>query len=361
MGKVLILVPNDILGGAEQHLKNIALYMFLEGYQVDVFFLKKQTGGGWQDLATNLNLVFTNSRKERTGVGACFIKLFRNRKTKYNYVFTSHVHLNSFVGLLIKLGVIKKNFFIGRESTSIFKRFKGMKLCLYKFLYKLGYSSIDLLICQTDFMKKQLTEALPSLAATINIQVIGNPINLVNIQTDQFDCEYKKEDYIVSAGRLIELKGFDLLIQSFALIKDRFPNLKLFILGEGAERQGLESLAVKLGVQDRVRLVGFQNNVYPFFKNAKICVVSSRIEGFPNVLLQMMSQNDNIVSTLCAGGIDQIPSIYTCRPNDIETLTDKIILALETDNANNRKVFDDFLKTRSLAGFIERINIYLGV
>lgn len=361
MKKILILVPNDVLGGAEQHLKNIAEYMISEGYEVYVFFLKKEKTGGWKGLTDKVNLFFTKNEKERWGVLGCLFKLVRNRHTQYEYVFTSHIHLNSFAGVLIRFGIIKTKFFVGRESTSIFKRFTGTQLRMYRFMYRLGYSKLDLLICQTNFMKEQLVQALPKLATKIKIEVIPNPINLKKTNIENENFEFRNEKYIVSAGRLIQLKGFDLLIKAFALIKVRYPDLKLIILGEGAERENLENLAKDLGIMESVQLVGFQDNVYPFFRHASVCVVSSIIEGFPNVLLQMMSQNNTVVSTLCAGGIEEIPSIYTCKINNSEDLATKIEYALKADTNSNREVFDSFLETRSIACFVEQINKYLNV
>src|SRR5690606_20880375 len=114
-------------------------------------------------------------------------------------------------------------------------------------------------------------------------------------------------NFIVTAGRLIHEKGYDILINAFAELKEKYPDLKLIILGYGDLKQELIYLATSLNIEQDVIFWGFVENVYPFFKKAKACVISSRVEGFPNVLLQMMSQNSNVVSTTCAGGIDTIP------------------------------------------------------
>lgn len=362
MCRVLFILPNDKLGGAEQHLKNIATFLISSGYEADVYFLKKETSLQWRGMNGPINLFFTKKAKESVGVISFLILLMRNKRRNYEYIFTSHVHVNSLVGLLIRLGIIKKKFFIGRESTSIFKRFTGLKLLMFKTFYKLGYNRLDLLICQTEYMKQQLVEGIPKLAAKINIQVIPNPINLDNIKiAEDINFNLKNQSYIVSAGRLIPEKGFDILIRAFASIKDIFPDLNLVILGEGGERVKLELLSKELEVFERVQLVGFQDNVYTYFKYAKACVVSSRIEGFPNVLLQMMSQNNSVISTLCAGGIDEIPAIYTCEPNNYSQLANRIEKLLTTENSCNRKVFDNFLAKRSVPAFVEQINTYLNV
>ena len=182
MNKILIALPNDTLGGAEQYLKNIANFYLNSKYSVFVLFLKKEDSYGWSDFKNreNVSLMFTNASSEKFGLFGFIKNLWLLRRIKFDYIFTSHVHLTGFIGFFIKLKITKKKYFIGRESTLIFDRFKGIKLFLFKFHYKMGYRSLDLLICQTELMKNQFVNNLPKLSQKINISVIPNPIVLIN-------------------------------------------------------------------------------------------------------------------------------------------------------------------------------------
>jgi trehalose-6-phosphate synthase len=111
-------------------------------------------------------------------------------------------------------------------------------------------------------------------------------------------------------------------------------------------------------LEEDVILPGMVENVYPYFKNARMCVVSSRIEGFPNVLLQMMSQNEKVVSTLCAGDIDKLEGVFTCKPNDEDDLLRAMAACLEADTSENRELFDRELQDRSIDKFIERVKSF---
>jgi glycosyltransferase involved in cell wall biosynthesis len=261
--------------------------------------------------------------------------------------------------MFIKLSFIKKQYFIGRESTLIFHRFKGVKLFGFKLQYKIGYDALDILICQTSLMRSHLVKFLPRLNEKINIQVIPNPVNVSNIKSQHGatpEFNFVDGDYIVSAGRLIPEKGFDILISVFAEVKKVYPGLKLLLLGEGKDRTSLTTQIESLGLNDSVALPGFVTNVYPYFNRAKLCVVSSRIEGFPNVLLQMMSQNDKVVSTTCAGDIDAIPGLFLSETHNEESLYKAIIKSLEADTGANRKIFDEFLDERSIESFMDKID-----
>jgi len=354
---ILIALPNDTMGGAEQYLKMVADHFVEQKYTVYVLFLKKQEKNGWQNFADyhNVHLYYTGSSSERKGVWTFLKHLLSLRNINFEYIFTSHVHLSGITGLFVRLGILKKKYFVGRESTSIFLRFTGIKLALFKLQYRIGYPAADLLICQTDYMKQQLIAAIPWLGKKTKIIVINNAINLDTITTGEINKEELRlyGRYIVSAGRLIPEKGYDILITAFAGIKKEFPHLKLLILGEGKKRAELIKLINGLGLTDTVFLPGFSNDVYNYFKYAELCVVSSRIEGFPNVLLQMMSQNHKVVSTKCAGGIEYLAGIITADPNSEASLEQAMLKALQTDTAENRFIFDKQLKERSINRFIE--------
>lgn len=359
---ILIALPNDSLGGAEQYLKMVAHHYLKLGANVFVLFLKRKNDLGWEDLEaySNVTLFYTQSKTERAGLIDFFKNLSSLRRYKFDFIFTSHVHLTGLLGFFVRIRLLHKKYFVGRESTSIFHRFIGAKLLLFKIQYAIGYSSLDLLICQTDFMKKQLVESLPYLEKNIKIVTMPNPIDLENLKQvgDQDIIDQIKNrfgDYIITAGRLIQEKGFDLLISSFVNIKKENEDLKLVILGEGVQREMLMSLIKSYNLENDVLLPGFTKNVYPYFKQARLCVVSSRIEGFPNVLLQMMSQNNTIVSTLCAGGIDKLEGVITAKANDYNSLEEAIKTALKANTTENRLIFDRQLEARSIDKFIEEI------
>ena len=263
------------------------------------------------------------------------------------------------IGVLVALGLIKKKFFVARESTSIIKRFSGLKLFVYKLAYRLGYGNIDLLICQTAFMKEQLLEKYPGF--TDKTRVIANPIDLQLIrEKENQPIEFIPPDnYIVSAGRYIPEKGYDILIEAFKIIHGKNPDMHLLILGEGGERKLLEDLASTNKLEDYIHLPGRVDNVYPFFSAATLCAVSSRIEGFPNVLLQMMSQNTKVVSTLCAGGIEDLEGVFTCAVGDVVQLAGAMQKALDANTAKNQNLFRKELNKRTIESFLNQVDTYL--
>jgi len=235
----------------------------------------------------------------------------------------------------------------------VFGRYSGLKLLQYKLAYFFGYRKIDLIVCQTQRMSESLKQNVPYLFKRTNVKVIPNPFEFPNQGIVNEFVEIP-ENTIVSAGRLIPEKGFDILIKSFAKIIEQNPEMYLMILGEGNERSKLENLVSELNLDKKVKLNGHVNNVYPYFKKAKICVVSSIREGFPNVLLQMMSQNERVISTDCAGGIKELEGVLVVDTNNVDALSFGIQTMLSVE-VNHRKMFDEELKNRVVESFINKI------
>ena len=101
----------------------------------------------------------------------------------------------------------------------------------------------------------------------------------------------------VALGRLHPNKGLDVLIKAAASI----PELFVWIAGEGPERSRLENLAQELGLQSRVRFLGWRSDRAALYKAADLCVYPSREEPFGNVVVEAWSCGVPIVTTASTG------------------------------------------------------------
>lgn len=336
----------DRLGGAEQLIMKLASKYKKES---TICFFSKQNTSVWID--QGFKVIYCNGSFWK------FLKICASEK--FNLIFSTNLMMNAILGAFRTIGVLKTNKLICRESTSVFGRFSGIKLWKYKLAYWIGYRNIDLVVCQTELMKKRLIEKIPYLPKRTKIETIPNPFEFPTTDLVNMDIEIQ-DNTIVAAGRLIPEKGFDILIKSFTKLLKTNSNMNLIILGEGSERGNLENLIQELNLNNKVILKGQVENVYPYFKQATLCVVSSIREGFPNVLLQMMSQNDKVVSTLCAGGIENIRGLELAEINDIDSLYKAIKKSLDSSDLDGiRELFNAELKSRSIEDFVKEIKGYL--
>ncbi len=110
---------------------------------------------------------------------------------------------------------------------------------------------------------------------------------------------------ILALGRLHMVKGFDVLLRSFAALPDR-DRYVLIILGEGAERESLEAIARALGVARSVRMPGWRSALSHYFALADVLVCPSRAEPFGNVLLDAWNHGVPLIATRTAGALELI-------------------------------------------------------
>jgi glycosyltransferase involved in cell wall biosynthesis len=348
---ILIASVNASLkGGAEGILLQITTYFRQKGFYIHVLFMRKNCINEWIN-------------KHIDGFSYYYLSInsiFSLSKLRFERIFTSHPMTTGIIGAMRKMRLLKTNSFIGREPHALTEN-KGVKRFIRTLYRKLGYSALDLLICQTKQMKETFIHYNPT--TKIRIEVIPNPISIDRGKEIETMTPPTNSPYIVSAGRYVPEKAFDILIKVFSIFRKSHPGFKLVILGEKQRYPKIEKqinkLITKIHLEESVILFGAVENVFPYFKQATMCVVSSRSEGFPNVLLQMMSQNEKVVSTLCAGDIDKIPGLFTCNPNEEDDLLRAMQECLEADTSGNRELFDKELQSRSIDGFMNKVISYL--
>jgi glycosyltransferase involved in cell wall biosynthesis len=112
---------------------------------------------------------------------------------------------------------------------------------------------------------------------------------------------------LLAVGRTTFQKDFPTLLRAFARVRQDRP-VRLAIVGEANAKQTarLQDLAGELDVQDAFALLGYQPNPLPYMARAAALVLSSRYEGFPNVLLEAMACGTPVVSTDCPSGPSEI-------------------------------------------------------
>lgn len=99
---------------------------------------------------------------------------------------------------------------------------------------------------------------------------------------------YEKEPLVGAFGRLVRQKGFDILLEAFALIRAEHRDARLVIVGDGNQRSSLEAQAQKLGIGDVVQFTGWVEDASTLMPACDMIVVPSRWEGFGLVTLEAM-------------------------------------------------------------------------
>ena len=165
-------------------------------------------------------------------------------------------------------------------------------------LIRFFYSRAERIVAVSDYAAADLTRGFGVPAA--NIAAVHNGIMAET--AEKFSGEYDPgpAGYILACGGLNWWKNYSLLIKALA----GKNGAKLVILGEGPLKEQLRGEAAAARVD--LVLPGHQENPYPYFKKAAALVLTSRYEGFPNVLLEAMACGTPVISVDCPGGIREI-------------------------------------------------------
>jgi len=140
------------------------------------------------------------------------------------------------------------------------------------------------------------------------VYFVPNPMAMQLNGHNTLSVKRKRGPVLVAMGRLTYQKGFDLLLQAFSRCVKKHPDWSLIILGEGEERNCLESLAARLGIDTSVRFPGLVRDAVPILQGADLFVLSSRYEGFPLALLEAMACGLAVISMDCPTGPGEIIS-----------------------------------------------------
>lgn len=138
-----------------------------------------------------------------------------------------------------------------------------------------------------------------------------------------------------AVGRLVPVKGYDILIEAVQRIAAQVPEFTCLIVGEGECKEALIHQIQKAGLENRVRLAGFQNRetVLSILKSSDIFVMPSRYEGTPIALLEAAALGCPILAS-ASGGIPELVTndvhALLVQPNDSIALAEGL-LKLSTD------------------------------
>lgn len=177
----------------------------------------------------------------------------------------------------------------------------------FPFVFKLLIPVLYRLPFRTVAVSQGVKNALVHMGVPVNrLRSIPNPVpkDAPKLSVPLLKPKDVPERYVLAVGRLHHQKGFDQLIDAFASIADR--DLHLVILGEGKERSNLLEQASSLGISSRVLMPGIQSDVWSWYRYAICFVLSSRYEGWGNVVLEAMSQSCPVIAFDCDYGPREI-------------------------------------------------------
>jgi len=181
------------------------------------------------------------------------------------------------------------------------------------------------------------------------ISIIPLPYEMVNFKKISRKELGLKDDkkYLIGVGRLVKRKGFEYLIKSLKLLNE---NVECLIIGDGPEKENLKQLAINLGVEQRVNLLGYlseEDKKFQYLAVSDIFVLSSLHEGFGIVLQEAMQVGLPIIATNIGGQVDFIKdgeNGFLVNIKDEESIADSAKKILNSNDSINEFSKNNFKK-----------------
>ncbi|MEC5395604.1 glycosyltransferase [Bergeyella sp. RCAD1439] len=293
---IVFVLPDLETGGAERIVTTIANHLPRDRFIPKLMLLRKE--GAYLDfLKADVEVIDLQTSRIRYGI---FPILRQLRRLRPDIVFSGFGEVNAYLSLFIRW--FPKTKFIARETNVVSKHVTRKEI---RFFYRF-YNNYHRIICQSDDMRTDLIgnfNVKPEKTVKIN-----NPVDFpfidLKMEEGAWPEAYRKDvKNVVAVGNLSVRKGFDNLLKVFAHLKNE--PIFLHILGEGRDGESFRAMKASLGL-DQVFFHGKQKNPYPYLKNADLFILSSRYEGFPNVLLEAGACGTYALSNDCPGGITEI-------------------------------------------------------
>ena len=153
----------------------------------------------------------------------------------------------------------------------------------------------------------------------------------------------KRENLILSVGRLCKQKNQTVAIKAFAIFVKKFPNYKLILIGHGHDYKKLKKLCISSGISDNVIFKGWVSNPSKYYLKSKILIFPSLYEGLPNTLIEAVNYDLPCISTRCSGATDILTEEYGSYipMNNHQLLAKKMIYSIlnyKKELSDNKKI-----------------------
>ena len=302
---ILFFVSSLNAGGAERVASTLANAWGLRGDLVTLVPTYSGGGSAFYPIDSKVELVWLAHRMRGSWLPKplaklrAMRKLVREKQPDVIVSFLTNVNIN----VLLGLGGMGVPVVVGERTNPAFSSSAGK---LLQSLRRRLYPKAQVVTVQTRASVAAFQAMVPGMK---QVMVVPNPLpQALNAVQREVRVEENRHCTLMAMGRLVPSKRFDVLIRVFASLAAEYPEWKLKIWGDGPQRAQLVQQIAMSGAADRIELAGKTAQPWQEMARSHAFVMTSEVEGFPNVLLEAMAMGLPAVTVDCPSGPREISS-----------------------------------------------------
>jgi glycosyltransferase involved in cell wall biosynthesis len=298
---IFVIVPSLKSGGAERFISNL-INSIDSQHIIHLIILDSRDSA--YEISKNEKLIIERHVFRKVIFSMPYL-IKRILSVKPDLLFTTMGNLNLYVCILKFFLQFKFKLVIRPILLASNEKHAGIVSKFNHYLNFIFLTHADRIVCQSIDMKHDYINCYPSLESKIIVinNMIDPKIEKIR-QIKHGKIERNNPIKLIAVGRLEYQKGFDILIESCSHITEVSFELRIF--GSGNLYNSLLAKITELGLQNCVFLMGSVDNIYNEYLNSDYFVLSSRFEGFPNVLIEALSLGLPAIVMPSPGGIKEI-------------------------------------------------------
>jgi glycosyltransferase involved in cell wall biosynthesis len=304
---IALFIPSLHGGGAERVMVSLANGFARRGLRVDLVLVKDE--GVYRSAVDGAVRVIDLNRSRTLGSVFALARYLKRERPRAVLSAMNYVNIVAIWARVLSRADCRLVISDHANLSQALVDAPGTIKKALPWLMKRSYPRADAIVTVSDGVADDLSTTLG--LARSRIVTRHNPIETIELlrkREETLDhpwCAPGQPPVILGAGRLSKEKDFATLIKAFEHLRAS-RNARLIILGEGAERRALEALRESSAHRGDILLAGYQANPYNWMRAASIFVLSSRWEGFGNVLVEAMACGTSVISTRCPSGPEEI-------------------------------------------------------
>ena len=307
--KLLVIIPTLGGGGAERVTATMLRYLDQDSFDLTLAVVNGSDVGYKDELPSGVEFIDLGCSRVRYALWAITRVIWR---IKPDVVYSTLAQLNLTIGALRPVLYGGARYYAQQVDVFPLGEKKNLAGRIQHWVKGKLFARFDGIVCEAHAVKANFLATHP--VGEEKIAIVRNPVDVERVRghasadldpgfVEAQELQPGETVQFVAAGRLVPVKGFDLLIEALSMCSD--PRINLTILGVGPRQDELERLADSLQLKDRVRFVGFQENPYRYFSKADAYVLCSRMDPSPNVVLEALACRTPVIAIPAIGGIHE--------------------------------------------------------